>query len=215
MSENVIAIIGAGRVGAALGVKWAQAGYRVIYGTRNPAAAGVLAVLTRSGGGATAVSIAEAAAAADMILLAVPWNAARQTLNAMQPLDGKIIIDSTNLFEFVEGQHLEIEAHPSGGELIQEWAPNAQVVKGFNTTNFRVMDDLKIADGPVTIPLASDSPEATARVAVLVSAIGFEPVDTGPLYQSRHLEHMAFLYINMLMQNRKDTFEFHLRPRKK
>jgi predicted dinucleotide-binding enzyme len=215
MSDTVIAIIGAGRVGGSLGVHWAQAGYRVVYGTRNPGGPAILDVLKRTGNGSTAVSIAEATAAADIVLLSVPWSAAKDTLNAMQPLSGKIIIDSTNLFAFVDGQHLEVDTPRSGGELIQEWAAGAQVVKGFNTLNWRVMDDPKIAGGPVTIPLASDTPEATARVAALVSAIGFEPFDTGPLHQSRHLEHMAFLYINMLMQPRADTFEFHLRPRKK
>ena len=215
MSENVIAIIGAGRVGAGLGVQWARSGYRVVYGTRNPNGTAIHDVLERTGNGSTAVSIAEATAAAEIVLLSVPWNAAKDTLRAMRPLAGKIIIDATNLFEFVEGQHLEVDVLTSGGELIQEWAAGAQVVKGFNTINWRVMDDPKIAGGPVTIPLASDFPQATARVASLVSAIGFEAFDTGSLHQSRHLEHMAFLYINILMQPRSDTFEFHLRPRKK
>jgi predicted dinucleotide-binding enzyme len=214
MSETVIAIIGPGRVGVSLGNQWLKAGYRVVYGSRDPSSSAIRDVL-KANGRASAVSIAEAAAQADIILLAVPWETAETTLNQMAPTAGKIIIDATNLFAFRGMAHIKLDVPTSGGEIVQEWAPKARVVKGFNTTNWRVMADLAIAKGPVSIPLAGDDAQAKAKVAEVVRAIGFEPVDTGPLSQSRHLEHMAFLYVDMFIDQTIDTIEFHLRPRRK
>jgi predicted dinucleotide-binding enzyme len=56
------------------------------------------------------------------------------------------------------------------------WAPNAYVVKAFNTLNWRTMLDPESAGGPVSIPLVGDSAEAKAVVATLVEGIGLEPI---------------------------------------
>ena len=68
-----IAILGTGRVGGTLGRKWAQAGHAVVFGTRDAGSEKVLALVAEVGHGAAAAGHREAAATADVILLAVPW----------------------------------------------------------------------------------------------------------------------------------------------
>jgi predicted dinucleotide-binding enzyme len=71
------------------------------------------------------------------------------------------------------------------------------------------------AGGPVSIPLAGDDADAKTRIGPLVTALGFEPVDAGPLANARHIEHMAMLYVSFLLRPGAEPIEFHLRQRNK
>jgi predicted dinucleotide-binding enzyme len=215
MSIETIAIIGTGKVGASLGMQWSRAGYRIVYGTRNPSGDAIRETLARTGGAAKAASPAEAILETDLALFAVPWLAAEATLGTLGPLEGKILIDSTNPLAFRDGKDMEIALPTSAAQMIQGWAPAARVVKGFNATNWRIMANPAAAGGPVSIPLAGDDADAKARVAPLARALGFEPVDAGPLANARHIEHMAMLYVSFLLRPGAEPIEFHLRPRQK
>ena len=67
----------------------------------------------------------------------------------------------------------------SNAQIIKALQPNAEVVKAFNTLNWKTMIDPESAGGPVSIPLASDSPRAKKSVATLVKGMGLEPIDVG------------------------------------
>src|SRR4051812_48877356 len=67
-----ITIIGTGEVGSCLGHRWSALGYRVVYGSRTPNEAKVQALVAETGG-ALALDVAAAAAASEVIVLAVPW----------------------------------------------------------------------------------------------------------------------------------------------
>ncbi len=101
----------------------------------------------------------------------------------------------------------------SAAELIQAWALGASVVKAFNTTNFRIMADPSVVEGPISIPVASDDPNAKAVARCLVEDAGFHFADAGPLANAHYLEKMAAFYISAFFQDRLDAFEFYLRPR--
>jgi predicted dinucleotide-binding enzyme len=90
--------------------------------------------------------------------------------------------------------------------------PNAKVVKAFNTPSVRNIVDPSRLDGPFSIPLAGADAGAKARVAELVSELGLEPVDTGPLIASRYLEGMMRLSFGYLLHSQGKSFEFYLRP---
>ena len=81
-----IAVIGAGNVGSALGGRWAALGHDVVFGVRDPAAPRV-ADLLRETGVASAVLPREAAAAATVVVLALPWDAVegRSRASAISP----------------------------------------------------------------------------------------------------------------------------------
>ena len=210
---DTIGVIGTGRVGGALGPRFADLGYTVVYGSRDPRSDKVQQLVARSGDGASAASQREAAQQADIILLAVPWGAAEQVVKSLGDLDGKIIMDAVNPLQRADDGLLEMGVDTSAGQLVQSWAPGVRVVKTFNNINFMVMADPTVAGGPVTVPLAGDDVEAKSLVRQIVEALGFETVDVGPLRMSRELEGMVVLKLVPMFQGRiQDSWEYYFRP---
>ncbi len=190
-----------------------QAGWPVLYGTRDPHREGLAELVAASGPGARLLAPAEAARAARLILFAVPWAEARAALAGLGDLTGKVIFDATNPLRYENGLEFEVDVPHSAAELIQEWAPGAAVAKAFNTTNFRIMADPSVVNGPITIPVACDDAGAKLSAAAIVRDAGFHFLDAGPLANAHYLEKMAAFYISFFFQDRPDAIEFHLRPR--
>ena len=211
-AASCIAIIGTGSVGGALGPLFAGSGHEVIYGSRSPDAERVRELVKSTAGGARAALPAEAAGACGVIVFAVPWEAAEASFRSLGPLAGKIVVDVSNPLDVRDGQVVAIPVPNSGAELLQSWAPQARIVKAFNTVNYRVMLDPAIAGGPVSVPIAGDDDNAKKMVAELVRGIGLDPVDVGPLRAARYTESMAMLYVSLLIRD-GPAYEFYLRPR--
>ena len=191
-----IAVIGAGNVGGTLGTAWAAQGHQVVFGVRDPRDARVQAVVAASGGQARAASVREAAAAADIVLLATPWDATKDAIEAAGSLAGKIVVDATNpLRPDLSG--LALGHTTSAGEQVARWAPGARVVKAFNTIGAQHMADPRFGDQPASMFVCGDDPAAKRTVAELAAALGFDPVDAGPLTQARLLEPLAMLWISL------------------
>jgi len=132
-----IAIIGAGNVGGALGTRWAEKGHSIRYAVRNPKDDKVQKLLASLKGKAQAAGVAESTSAAEVVVLATPWEGARDALTAAGNLAGKILIDATNPINLgAEGLKagLVLGHDSSGGEQVAAWANGARVVKAFNTT---------------------------------------------------------------------------------
>lgn len=210
VSADTIAVIGTGQVAGALGPEFAGLGHDIVYGSRDPSRDDVKELVERTGHGALATTPTEAAAGADIVVLAVPGGVIEAVTKSLGDLAGKIIIDPTNPFRRREDGLFEMSVDTSNAELIQGWAPDAFVVKAFNTLNWRTMVDPESAGGPVSIPLVGDNAEAKAVVASLVEGIGLEPIDVGPLRHAHIVEGMLILWLN----NRAITgqpFDYHLR----
>jgi 8-hydroxy-5-deazaflavin:NADPH oxidoreductase len=191
-----VALIGTGNVAAALGQRFAQHGHSVVYGSRNPTEADVRELVAATGHGAAAVAPADAAARADIVVLAVPWSAAEDVVRGLGDLRGKILVDPTNPRMTAGDGFADYPIEGSNAERIARLAPGAQVVKAFNTLGFETMLDPKVADGPVTVPIVGDDRAAKARVAALAREIGLEAVDVGPLRHARILEGLHYLRAN-------------------
>jgi predicted dinucleotide-binding enzyme len=212
-SKEPIAVIGPGRVGAPLGRRLGKAGWPIIYGARDHTREGLAELVADSGPDARLMSPRDAAAAARLILFAIPWAEARAAIASLGDLTGKVIFDATNPLAYANGVEFEVDVPHSAAELIQEWAPGAAVAKAFNTTNFRIMADPSVVDGPISMAVASDDPAAKRTAAAVVADAGFHFVDAGPLANAHYLEKMAAFYITFFFQDRPDAIEFHLRPR--
>jgi predicted dinucleotide-binding enzyme len=202
-----IAVIGTGNVGSALGPEFAALGHDIVYGSRDASRDDVQALVERTGGNASAVTPAESVVDADIVVLAVPGRLAVSIVEDLGDLSGKIIIDPTN--NYVREGTPRLATDTSNGESIQAAAPGAHLVKAFNTLNWRQMVDPDSSGGPVSIPLAGNSAEAKAKVASLVSGMGLEPVDVGPIQNARHVEGMLVLWVHARVNG--EAFDYHLR----
>lgn len=169
-----IAIIGTGNVGAVLGRRWAQGGHAVTFGSRRAKDADVLELVRAAGPDAASATPAEAAAGAEVVVLATPGG---------------------NVDDVVAG--LSVGTDDSGAERIAKAVPGARVVKAFNTTGSANMENPVYPDGRLAMFVCGDDADACALVAGLAGELGFEPVDCGPLKSARYLEPMAMVWITM------------------
>ena len=192
-----LTIIGTGNVGSALGHGWAAAGHEIIFGVRDPAEAKVQAVVRSVGRQARTATVRDAVAPSEVVVLATPWPAAKDALTAAGPLSGKILIDATNpLTPDMSG--LVLGHTTSAAEQVAAWTPGAKVVKAFNTIGAQHMTNPRFGDQRASMFLCGDDAAAKQVVAGLATALGFEPVDAGPLTQARLLEPLALLWISMV-----------------
>ena len=203
---DTIAVIGTGNVAGALGPEFAAQGHDIVYGSREPGREDVTALVERTGGNASATTQAEAVAGADIVVLAVPGAIVEEVVGGLGDLSGKIILDPTNIIERRDDGYAYYTVETSNAELIQAAAPGAHVVKAFNTLNFRTMID---PGGPVTIPLAGNDADAKARIAELVSGMGLEPMDVGPVGAAHVLEGMLSIWINA--RSAGTPYDYHFR----
>ena len=206
---ETVAIIGTGDVAGALGPEFAAQGHTIIYGSRNPDREEAQALTNKTGHGASVTTQGAAAKGADIVVLAVPGILVGDITKGLGDLSGKIIIDPTNPLQRKQAK-FDHAVDTSNGEIVQAIAPDARVVKAFNTLGWKTMIDPEIAGGPVSIPLAGDNLEAKETVAELVTGMGLEPIDVGGIKHAYWLEGMAILLINNRFGAR-ESFDFHLR----
>ncbi|HUF74555.1 MAG TPA: NAD(P)-binding domain-containing protein [Gammaproteobacteria bacterium] len=209
-SAETIAVIGTGNVGAGLGPEFAAQGHTIVYGHREPNREDVQALVARTPGNASVKLPAEAVIGADMVLLAVPGTSAVEITESLGDLSGKIIIDPTNVVSREGGRMSHgVPGKGSNAAMIQEAAPDAVVVKAFNTLNWQQMVNPETAGGPITIMLAGENAEAKAAVAGLVRGMGLDAVDVGGLEYAHVLEEMLVMWANSLGSQ---PFNYYLRP---
>lgn len=192
-----IAVIGAGPVGAGVAAAAVKAGHEVVLASRRPEHAEAVAADV----GARPAGTPDAAAdGADMVVLAVPAAAVADVCDQIRRhVTGKIVVDPTNPLEpDLSGL---LEATRSVAEVIAALLPGASVVKAFNTVLGSRLTDPVVDGVRLDGFYAGDDPEATAAVAELVAAMGFRPLDAGPLRAARSLEHLAFLNVSLNARN--------------
>src|SRR6188472_2563776 len=115
-----IAIIGAGNVGRALATSFSRAGHGVVVTSRDPEHAGAVATEARA---RVATSNAEAAAAADLVVLAVPFASAEAVAAEIrESVAGKPVIDATNRMSFGPAGPA-IDTDDSNAERLAAWLP--------------------------------------------------------------------------------------------
>ena len=192
-----IAFIGAGNVGAALATRLADAGHEVVLAEAREGSASLARALAGSPR-LSARPLADAVAAAEVVFLATPYAAAEGVLRPLgDALAGKVLVDCTN--PVGPGLTHGLRSERAGSQVIQGLVPAAHVVKAFSIYGFENFID-PVYPGYDTRPamlFCGDDGAAKARVASLITDVGFEPVDMGGLVQALHLEHMTLLWIRM------------------
>ena len=192
-----ISILGAGNVGMALAKAFVAQGEFVMLGVPDPAK--YRDAVSRLGPRASIGSTQEAIAAADVVILAVPYGVAESVARSVEDWNGRILVDATNpLAPGLAG--LSLGTTTSGAEQIARAARGARVVKAFNTTGAENMADSRYPGGVPFMPVCGDDAGARARVVALAALIGFDAVACGDLQAARFLEPFAMTWIHLAIK---------------
>ena len=180
-----IGIIGAGNIGGTLTRKLTALGHEVaVANSRGPETLADLVNET----GAAAVSAAEAATGADIMIVTVPQRAI--PLLAQGIFDAAAanapIIDTGNYYPMRDGRIDAIEDGMAASRWVSEQI-GRPVVKAFN--NIRAQHLLELgkpagSPGRIALPLAGDDPQTKSVVMRLIDELGFDPVDAGSIDES-------------------------------
>lgn len=180
-----IAIIGAGSVGRALGKGFTGHGHTVVHGVRAPGDdrhADLTAVATPS----------EAAAGADVVIIAVPAGAAGETVASLGLGPGQVVVDATNAVGTpVPG------GHQTMGDVVGAALPaGVALVKAFATIGAEHMTDGSVAGDPAFLPVAGDQ-DGLDVVVPLARELGFDAVALGGRDAFGLVEDHARLWIHL------------------
>lgn len=195
-SSELIAVLGTGHFGRAMGTRLAAVGHTVIYGSRTPNSERVKALVRDSGPRATAASDRDAASRARVIVFAVPWAPVPQMLPELGDLSGKLIIDPMIARpRFVDKYPFPPDPSTSVAETLQSWIPRTPVVAAFSTISYLNLANSGLAGGPISIPLAGNDSHAKVRVARLTAQLGLDPIDIGAVIAARYMEYLVWMEI--------------------
>jgi predicted dinucleotide-binding enzyme len=177
-----IGIIGAGKIGGTLARLFAQAGHEVaISNSRGPDTLAEL--VDEIGHGVQAMTVADAAAFGDVVVVSIPLHAYRDI--PVKETAGKIVVDTNNYYPNRDGQIPELDDDSTTStELLQAHLPDARVVKAFNAIMWKHLGgDGRPAGDPARlgIPISGDDEDAKRTVSGLIDQIGFDPIDAGTL----------------------------------
>jgi hypothetical protein len=196
-----IAIIGGtGKEGQGLALGWARAGQEILIGSRVPeraqeTAAAINAVVGKPA--ATGLSNPEAAAAAEIAVLTVPYGAHEAILKDIQAaVRGKILVDVTVPLDPEKPRRLRI---PAGGSATEEaqalLGPETRVVAAFQNISHKQLAEGEKGDCDVLV--CGDDPEARRQVIALAGLLGLRGLDAGPARNARVAEGLTVLLIEI------------------
>lgn len=188
-----IGVIGSGNIGANAARLFARAGHDVeISNSRGPET--LQDLVEEIGPNVRAATVREAADFGEVVMEAIPFG--RHEDLPVDELEGKIFVTASN---YSPGRDGEIEhGGLASSELVQRHVPGARVVKAFNTIYYKRLRDNGRPEAPLeereSIFVAGDDEEAKGIVSGLIEEVGFAPVDTGTLAESRKQEPGSSVY---------------------
>ena len=172
------AIIGSGAIGTAIARQFARIETTVLVAnSRGPGS--VAALAEELGSSIVPTELAEAVQA-DMVILAVPYEAAFDVFKAGSDWTGRIVVDATNALDYSDFSPLDLGGRPSI-EILAEAAPGAHFVKGFNHNWARVLgrEPSDHNGGSRVLFVSGNDSDSKAAVVALMTRMGFTPIDLG------------------------------------
>lgn len=202
--KPVLAILGGtGDLGTGLARRWAQAGYRVIIGSRTQekAAAAVedlQAVMAERGIASVKVEAMEnlqAAETANIVVMTVPFAHHSSTLELVKPaLTGKILVDVTVPLVPPKVARVQLPEAGSAGQIAQELlGEDVQVVSAFQNVAAHHLQEGAGLDCDVLV--CGNKKDARAEVIKLVEAAGMRGFHAGSIANAAAVEAMTSVLI--------------------
>jgi predicted dinucleotide-binding enzyme len=187
-----VGIIGAGRLGQAMARTALRAGRRVVIAnSRGPDS--LTSVVSALGEGVSAVT-ADEAAAAGIVVIAVPWDRLPEAVQGLN-WNGQVVIDATNDFaaDDLHGR--------TSSELVADLVAGARLVKAANTLGADVLgSDPHEAGGQRVVFVSGDDVDAKADVVALFQDAGFAAIDLGNLAKGGAMQqiHHPLAGVNLI-----------------
>jgi len=193
---TTIGIIGAGNIGSQIARAAIANGYDVVISnSRGPETLGDL--VAELGPRARAGTSAEAAEAGDFVVVTIPLKSYKDV--PVEPLAGKVVIDTNNYYPQRDGVIAELEDESTTtSELLQAHLPASKVVKGFNhIASAEITSDGTPAGTPNRRALATAGNDADAKalLTTLYDQFGFDTVDAGPLSEGWRVQRDTPAYV--------------------
>ncbi|RPK31422.1 NADPH-dependent F420 reductase [Paenibacillus xylanexedens] len=190
-SVRKIGILGTGNAGQTLGTKWAEAGYDVVLGSRNPR--------QHNDSKLPVKSLKEVAEFGDVIVNTTPGEVSIDVLKKIgeEVINGKIIIDVSVALNEDFTLTYPVE---SGSEILQQEFPQTKVVKTLCTMTSTIMVEPSILEAPTTVFLSGNDSEAKEITASLLHALGWSPssqLDLGDISTARAQDHFGKMYFTL------------------
>jgi hypothetical protein len=187
-----IGFVGSGNVGQAIARRAIAAGHTVVMSnSRGPET--LARLVAALGPQARAATAAAAGDAADIVIVAIPFRSFEGV--PVQPLAGKIIIDTGNYYPPRDGHIAEIDdGTTTSSEMLASHLPTSKVVKAFNTIiAAQIVQHATPAGTPHrrALPIAGDDTSAKHVVTRLIDEVGFDVVDAGRLADGPRLDPNA------------------------
>ena len=179
---TTIGLIGSGKIGSTVARLAVDAGHDVVLSnSRGPDT--LQELVAELGPRARAATAADAAAAGDLVVVTVPLKAYREV--PVEPLRGKVVIDTNNYYPQRDGQIVELDDESTTvSELLQAHLPDSHVVKAFNNIYFGHLGSLQRPAGNPersVLAIAGDDAGAKKQVTDLLDDLGYDAYDVGPL----------------------------------
>lgn len=172
------AIIGAGNIGTAVAGHFARTGTDVGLAASRGIEA-VRGVADAIGPNVMPTEVSDALAA-DVVILAVPFEAVQGLVGSVPEWQDRIVVDATNAIDYRDFSPADLGGRASS-DLVEEWAIGARVVKAFGHTWAKVLarEPRDGHGGRRVLFVSGNHPEANSAVAELISDLGFEALDLG------------------------------------
>ncbi len=192
---TTIGLIGSGHIGGTVARLAVAAAYDVVLSnSRGPET--LKELVDELGPRARAATPAEAAEAGNLVVVSIPLRAYRSV--PVEPLAGKVVMDTNNYYPQRDGQIPELDDESTTvSELLQRHLPAAKVVKAFNNIYFRHLLSLARPAGAPdrsVLAIAGDDAEAKKAVTAFLDAIGYDTVDAGPLAEGWRFQRDTAAY---------------------
>jgi 8-hydroxy-5-deazaflavin:NADPH oxidoreductase len=184
-----IGLIGAGKIGSQLARLAVRNNHNVVISnSRGPET--LSALVAELGPRARAATPQEAAQAGDIVVVTIPLKSYRSV--PVEPLAGKIVIDTNNYYPQRDGHIPELDNESTTtAELLQAHLPASKVVKAFNHIYAAELTTHGQPSGSKNrraLVIAGNDPQAKATVARLIDQFGFDTVDAGPLAEGWRIQ---------------------------